>query len=310
MKNCLSLMCLMILSIPFFIAYAEEKPETSDEVTQELEIKESVVESINLIEPIITGLAIIIAAIFGAFIGARTVRWQIGRQHRDNLELERQSMREKLRLEIYKEISEKIKISSTLLVKSTTYIIGIPMAFTTRLTQKTTFKDFHFEPPPVEHRADTIAKKYSDASNLIIDMIQILEQFEIAIPNFTEFRRALTKKSDLIRDEFFKFQVEAIKFLPQDVPEDQVQKVGSKIIVPKLPDEKQIKTLERLAQNYQNACIGFLGVIKDLSIESPNNLLGSLFDYKLPPRKPGDPNVQVISTDTEKITERPKGNLV
>ncbi|MGH7799827.1 MAG: hypothetical protein ACREOW_04245 [Thermodesulfobacteriota bacterium] len=240
-------------------------------------------------------------------IGALIVIWQMGRQHRNSLALQKRTMRDQMHLEIYKEIAEKIQVSSYALSNTMSNIVHLPLKFSMQRMIQTTLQ---LEQKPIEDRAQSIIDLHFNASKSIISLMATMETYEIAIPNFTTFRYYFGEQMQLFNKVFQDFHQEVIQFHPIEVSEDQAQKLGTKVIIRKSPDEEEINKLKTLANKYQEVCIQYQAYITDLRIEAQNNLLGSLFDHKLPPRKPEDPSIIVLTTDKDIIKERPPGRLV
>ncbi len=240
-------------------------------------------------------------------IGALIVIWQMGRQHRNSLALQKRTMRDQMHLEIYKEIAEKIQVSIHALSNTMSNIVHLPLKFSVQRMIQTTLQ---LEQKPIEDRAQSIIDLHFNASKSIISLMATMETYEIAIPNFTMFRHYFSEQLQLFDKMFLDFHEEVIQFLPIDVSEDQAQKLGTKVIVRKSPDDEQINKLKTLANKYQEVCINLQAYITDLGTDAQNNLLGSLFDHKLPPRKPGDPSKIVLTTDKDIIKERPPSRLV
>lgn len=244
----------------------------------------------------------VIVHFVGIVIGVLIIVWQIGRQHRNSLNLQKENMKHQLRLEIYRDLAHKISKANNSLSTTLSKVISLPSSLSLKQYTKSIL---HFEPMPIEDRAETISQLHSSAVADIISLATAIEEYEIAIPNFTSFKRAFCgEKLEIFQKAFSTFHEEVLPFLPIDVPEDKVAELRKKVIIPPYPNKEAIEKLKELADKYLEKVADFHGYLTDLSIEAQNHLLGSLFNRKLPPRQPTDPSVIVLTTDKEKKTKQ------
>jgi hypothetical protein len=232
-------------------------------------------------------------------MGVLIIVWQMGKQHRNSLELQKENFREELRLNIYKELGDKLEDTSSAFQKVGMYVFMLPMSIKS-------FKrkvDQGLKPSPMKERAEEFSQLHFKAKNSMVELFRMFEKYQIVNPNFSIFQLALTAASYDVDQTLSKLHLELLKYLPTDVDPDRVREVGTKVIVPSMPNDDQLKTLEELINAYWDATSNVLSYLIDLRIDAQNILLGKLFENKVSPRRPLDPKRIVISTEPDKIKE-------
>jgi hypothetical protein len=124
----------------------------------------------------------------------------------------------------------------------------------------------------------------------------LLEKYGIVHPNLEIFRIAFSYKSHCMDKAFNPLQEVLFEFLPYDVPPQDQSRIGSDVIIPKVPSKNDINRISDLAQPYLDAVMDVDCYISDLAVEAQNIFLGSLFSHRIQHRKPIDPKHHVIST--------------
>jgi hypothetical protein len=240
------------------------------------------------LEPILT--------LVGIISGSLIVIWQIARQHRYSLLLQKNNMKDQLRLEVYKEFAERMEKAVKDVSLSMARVDSLPNSLK---FQQEIYSILQIQLKTTSERSTTLYELYNTANVSIISLIALMEKYEIAMPNFKQFITAFIDHNHVFREAFNTYYQEIRKFLPIDVPEDEVEKVGQKVLVPRQLDEGRLAKLESLAERYQKACVDFQAYFIDLRIALQNHLLGSLFDHRLPARKPNKPGKTVLKMDDE-----------
>lgn len=230
----------------------------------------------------------------GFIIAAFMVIWQIAKQHRNSLLLQKNNMKDQLRLEVYKEFSNEIENAIKSVSRSMAQIVSLPISFR---SQQEFYSILQIEPHPMKERSESIIELYNTANESTISLITLMERYEIAIPQFRKFINAFIELNHKFREAFNAFHPEIVKYLPIDVPEDKKEELGREAIPSRQPNEIQLTDLENLSNQYQDACIEFQAYFIDLRVALQNHLLGSLFDHKLPARKPNDPKRVVLKLE-------------
>lgn len=238
----------------------------------------------------------VIVHFVGIVVAAWLIIWRIGCEHRNSLNLQKENMKDRLRLEIYRDLTQKISKANNALGAALSKITSLPINLETKQYLKSVLR---FEPIPVEDRAETVSQLHFSAVEFIISLVTAMEEYEIAIPTFTSFSRTFCNQLEKFTNSFSLFYEEVLPFLPIDVPQDKIAELNTKVITPDYPDKEKLEELRRLANKYLGEVATFHGYLRDLSIEAQNHLLGSLFNRKLPPRKPTDPSIIVLSTDKQ-----------
>ena len=240
--------------------------------------------------------------LFGIFVSAFLIIWQIDRQHKNNFKLQRGNNREKLRLEIYKDYRKTISRASNKIVSASTNAIIIVTHFNIFVNQVSR----GIPHMPISNREPAFHEVHFAAINSITDLIIILEEYEIINPNLEIFRIAFSYASHCMSEAFKPFHLVLLEFLPYDVPLQDQSRLGTDVIIPKVPSKEDLKKISETAQPYIDAAMEAGCYVSDLAKEAQNIFIGSLFPHRLPPRKPIDPRHVVISTVPQEVAKLKK----
>ncbi|MGH7490077.1 MAG: hypothetical protein ACREMY_31390 [bacterium] len=195
--------------------------------------------------------------------------WQLGVQHRNTLEANRRQGQDRLKLDIYKEIAERIEGTRAPL----TEFGMVPTGFVGELTLRQTSGI-------ASHYQSQLRRLPKETSDSVVALMATLESYEIAMPGFAVFR---TELSDSLRQA----QAAYGDFVRLAAPlaESHTHPITT-------GNESE---LSRLATITMRATVDLTSVIWDLRVAAQNYLLGGLFpDRRVPERNPEDPSVRVI----------------
>jgi|AntAceMinimDraft_9_1070365.scaffolds.fasta_scaffold100666_2 hypothetical protein len=237
-------------------------------------------------------------------IGVWLVLMQIKRNHKSNFELQTKQHQEELKLKLYDQLVHQIALAHHKIVQIHSEVSTLPFNINFFWKKKI---EFNINPEPVKSRSIILIESNSIATNQVIELIAVLERYEIALPRFRTFIKVLAKQLEMIQKSFREFLDEATHFMPWDVEEEKAKKMGiPTTIIPNRPTEEQSKLLQKLATDCCDCYMQLTAFIYDLTIEAQNHILGELFNHKLPPREPKDENNLVVtfdSSNTKKIEE-------
>lgn len=240
--------------------------------------------------------------LLGIAVSASLIIWQIGRQHKSNFELQRENHREKLKLEIYSEYRKKISESLDKVGSAGNNARTILTHFNIFVSQVSK----GIPPLPIHEREPVFREIHFAAINSITSLIFLLEEYEIINPDLEIFRTAFSCASRTMTDTFFPFQQVLLDFLPYDVPLQDQEKVGTDVVIPKVPSKNDLEKITEVTQPYIDAAMDATCYISDLAHEAQNIFLGSLFAHRLSPRKPIDPKHVVISAAPQEVSKLKK----
>jgi hypothetical protein len=206
--------------------------------------------------------------------GLIVLSWQLGRQHQNTLEANRRATQDRLRLDVYKEIGDRIT--------ATTAPVGrlgfLPTAFVGELIVRRNFG------AASGYRFARFQAASQRASASVIALVAVLEVYEIALPEFKVFRKALADANRQVGVAVGDFlSVAGPFFEPHRWP----------------PSEAESAEMARLAELVQGAGINVHGVVWDLRVSAQNRLLGLFPGQPVPDRTPGDPTVRVVRVPDE-----------
>lgn len=131
-----------------------------------------------------------------------------------------------------------------------------------------------------------LMKRSAKASDARIELIGQLERWEVSFSSADLFRWAFSSASDEIGRSFDEFFKVALSTLPSNSQSpSQYQSVSA----------ENLRLVKERADVYLKKCDDFLCYLHDLVVEAQNELLSTLFDHRVIPRKPLDSNYKVIS---------------
>jgi hypothetical protein len=224
---------------------------------------------------------------------AGTVVWQIRKQRRNSLALQRENAREALKLRIYETLVQRIRTLSDANIEAKMYAFGIPSAIENVQRERSA----GYQPSPVKQRVPTFSDLHFNAERQLAELIVEFECWSIAFPGLNVFQVALNAAAYDVRQSFPPLFSALLPILPMDPPPGQT---GKATIIHPPPSPEVISALKRLIEKYKEAMDEIDYYISDLTIEAQNNLLHGLFETRVPPRQPLDLRHKVISTIPEK----------
>ena len=238
------------------------------------------------------GHALTIVVLIG---GTLTVAWQLNRQHKSTLLLQRDNAREELKLKLHEILVQKVRKLSHANVSAAMYAFMIPFNLENYQIQLSS----GLSPTPIKERVPEFSRLHTEANNALTELIEEFESWSIAFPGLHIFQVALNSANHDAREAFTPLFSALLSALPIDPPDGAPENIPRPIIQRPLSKEALIN-LKELANCYKNAMDDIGCYVNDLTIESQNNLLSGLFDRKVPPRRPLDPRHKVISTEPTK----------
>ncbi|MGE0679510.1 MAG: hypothetical protein AB7P69_01185 [Candidatus Binatia bacterium] len=234
----------------------------------------------------------------GTLLGALIVVWQVGRQFRYSLELQKQNHRDELFLEIYKLLASQIETAQEEIIKANgLYLIPSQIDFYWKKKL-----EWNLNPEPIEERMQSVHSTHFSMIKIANQVVFILERYEITVPYFDIFKRMILRQFRSIDEVFSKYSGELYNFLPMETFVNEIRQT----VVPGPPTPEKLQHLRNLAEQYSSECVNLLAYFRDLGIEAQNQLLGGLFNRTVPARAPQDPKQIVIKTDQKTIEKLEK----
>jgi hypothetical protein len=210
--------------------------------------------------------------------GLITVVWQIGKQYRLNLDLQREHLQDELHLKIYKDLADQIIAAQLAIGKVMSWL-------------SVTEVQVASNPLDVKFNNQDLVDKHFESQSKLSPVIQILETFEIVIPRSRVFRLAFSEQASECHKRLTEVLPELSKILAY-----QMVKGTTDVTI-----QEQVARSRDVIESYAKSTGELESYLADLQIEAQNHLLSSLFKRRVPKRHPGDPNALVISTDDEGI---------
>jgi len=150
--------------------------------------------------------------------------------------------------------------------------------------------------------APSLSATHQAAVSKLVDLIYILERYEIVFARFGTIQKALSDSHFGMGSRFTALYSRILPYLPL------VE--GSEGTLLGTPDASAIADLNDLAAKYAEVCGDLISYLMDLGVEAQNELLGPLFDREVPPRNPADRTKRVLKRDDAAPRERLKGGWV
>lgn len=203
-----------------------------------------------------------VLSLLGLGIGFILLSWQLEVQHKNTLEAHRQQAESRLRLELYDKIAQRMEAAKGSLAE----ITSEPTSYVMRLKVVHETKSELWEVPEDFFPSHNVRELQNEVSRKIIDLISILETYEIALDGFTTFRAELGKKLQALKSLTEIFVFNAMKF-----------KRDSPAVFDWPPSDHDFDSLSDSARAIMQASIDLSRVIEDLRRDALNHLIGPLF---------------------------------
>lgn len=236
--------------------------------------------------------------LIGIIVGILIVIWQLGRQHKSSLLLQRENAREELKLRLHEILVQKVRKLSHANTAAAMYAFSIP--FNLKIYQDQLSQGLR--PSPVKERTPELSRLHWEAHAAYIELLQEFEAWSIAFPGLEVFQVALNTAAHDANKAFTPLFTGLLKVLPIDPPEDAPPSVPRPFLRSTISEE-DLAHINTLLEPYKKAMDDIGCYVHDLTIESQNNLLSELFEGRVPARKPLDSSLKAISADPAKKEE-------
>ena len=244
---------------------------------------------------------IALVTLFGIVLGFIGVLWRLGKQHESALKVQEEQhqntlaaqqerTRDRLHLEIYREIAEAIASCSGALTEFGIYILMFPSSLKIRIKYSTATRD-HGQGDYTRERFSELKGKASEG---MLHVMAIMEKYEIALPGFGTFKERLGTQSCKFLNANDKLYGKIALLISWEGPNQH------NISPPLFPDEKGLAELDKITKEIFHIQTEIQAVLWDLRIESQNHLLGNLFENRVPPRMPSDATIEAPEVDNNR----------
>lgn len=227
-------------------------------------------------------------------VGAVMILYQLGRQHKNELALQKENFREKLRLKIYQEFSTVLQKASKNAINAGMYAFHIPISLKNYLYQL----NIGLSPAPIRQRVIEFSKLHNRSEQGVIKLIRLFEKYEVISPELNIFKLALNVASHDMREANTQLHTLLLQILPMDIALPNGTHQVMNVI---RPTDAQLQQLEKFVSKYKKAEDDLCGYLYDLNVELQNIFLSKLFNNKVQRRQPLDPQIKVISTEPSEV---------
>lgn len=254
----------------------------------------------RLVDPAIILLGIVIAAWM--------IIWQMGRQHRSSLELQKESARAEMRSKIYRELQGKITIAMQAELAASGFVRMIPFDFENYRNQARMGIQNVVGRPIVQKTSVEFMNLNGAMADAVIELIITFENYEIAAPEFGVFRDALSSATHDARTAFSALHTTLLPHLPVEMRNhlpEEFRNAPNIDYVPPPPNDKQLAEIQRVVDPFMQATEDIGCYLHDLRVESQNVLLKDIYpNTQVPLRKPIDPTYKVITSENSDELKR------
>jgi hypothetical protein len=240
-------------------------------------------------------LLLAVVTAIGVLVSAGMLVWKMGQQFKNTLQLQQDNFKDRMKQEIYSELSEALHDYMERLEDSVSAVNSVPLSFSTYLIMK----DEGLTPHPVKDRTDKIRESSSQASKAFQRIFHLLEKYAIVLPKLSVAKLLLFEESQRLANSFGSYFEVAVDYVPMDVPEDYIETMGKKLVSLKEIEKDAAERLESLAANYAEVSLRLQAYLYDIRVILQNTLLGHLFDVRLEARKRLKEVNIVIKTDED-----------
>jgi hypothetical protein len=203
-----------------------------------------------------------VLSVAGLIIGFIIVSWQLKRQHWNALDNNLRVAQDRLKVELYNKIAERIEATAVPLRD----LAVTPTAFVGELGVRESAAPDRASVPPSKNfpRVDTAQRQVERS---ITALMSILETYAIVMPEFAEFRSRLGKA------------LQATHVAVNDFQEMAWQFAGGKNlgVVRWPPTEDDFRNLSTLASSAKSSVESLKRVVSELCVTAQNYHLGTLF---------------------------------
>jgi len=198
----------------------------------------------------------------GLIIGFVIVSYQLKRQHWNTLDNNLRMAQDRLKVELYNKIAERIEATTAPLRVLTV----LPTAFVGELVFRNSAAPDRASVPPSKNypKLDTAQR---DADRTITALLAVLETYAIAMPNFATFRSRLDDSRRMMHVAVNDFQEMAWQFAGSD-------NVG---VIRWPPTEDDLRILNGLASSTASSAENLTKIVSELCGTAQKYHLGNLF---------------------------------
>jgi hypothetical protein len=221
---------------------------------------------------------------------------QIQKQHGNALRLQAEHLRNKLKVQIYHEITAHLHKTARAQGRATS----------SYRSAVTSLRSNHENPAiQLTQTSNGLRRAHERASRSVSSLLILFEKYEIVFAHFGSIQRQFGDEHRRLLDANWKLTGKLMMYLPMDdLPAE------TKTVFPLKAKRDDLSELEEMVSEYLSVLEELEGYILDVQVEAQNELLGNLFGRVVPQRNPADPDVKVLQRDAEPRTERPKGRWV
>ena len=203
-----------------------------------------------------------VLSVASVVVGFVIVSWQLKRQHWNTLDNNISVAQDRLKVELYNKIAERIEATAGPLRD----LAVTPTAFVGELVLRNSASPDRASVPPSKN-FPRLNRAQAEVDRTITALMALLETYAIVMPEFAEFRSRLGKRLQMTHVALNDFQEMAWQFAGSE-------KVS---VIRWPPTEDESKILSGLAGSAESSVQALKAVVAELCITAQNYHLGKLF---------------------------------
>lgn len=232
-------------------------------------------------------------------IGIGIVVYQVNRQHRNDIEAQKEGIRTSLKLDLRKEIENLIDELNHKTSKLGNLPILIDIALRTEENNRN--RGLPKQIINYSYKEDYLDKHF-DLTNSIVELMQVIEKYQKIMPELFIFNKAMNVFLFDLHKASREYGQILLNILPFPVTQKDLLDQGMRVFEQPFPTTDIINILQHKGEQYTNIIHDVGSAMIDLRVCVENYTLDNLYPQnKLPDRIPLDPNCLVIKTDTESM---------
>lgn len=231
-----------------------------------------------------------LAVIATGVLATSMIFWQVGKQARAAIELQREASRQSLKVEIYRDFDEIISLatSSGVTAGSGARSLSSDFHLTLSLSRQ------GLKPYSVKHPVNLYTDNNSNMIDSMHKLLTLLERYQVVNPRLKIFIVAILSASRDIQNAFMEMHETLLRFVPT---KEYFADAAAAGFDRQIPTATELATLDTVIKQYIVAVDDYLCYIHDLNIALQNEMLGYLFRNRIPAREVLQSRYKVITLD-------------
>jgi hypothetical protein len=239
-----------------------------------------------------------VATVTAASIAATMVVWQIGKQAQNAIRQSSHSERIKLKLQLYNEISEVVRLAGRRELDFSSYI----SKFAIEAMYYQAAVDAGLKGRVPSARAPVMMEVKNNFRIQAAELLHVIEEWEIIDPRLNIFKTAFNVAVHDVEQSFQSYLSAVMHVYPVEFPDGHPNK--GELAPWQPPSPGRLQDIKALGEHVWDKLLTFGSYLFDFRVEIQNLLMQDLFDNRATPRVPIDPKYVVVTLENAAELER------